>query len=112
MKKPYPHQIQITASGEYVLDRILHKLKVLLEGSPLLTTQELKQAFERALREVFFISDLSTWVMKFHQVSLNDSISGPMGKLSYAHSRKIQNYARRRPQKPPKATPARLIQQN
>ena len=112
MKKPYPHQITVRASGKYVLDRISPKLKVLLEGSHLPTAQDLSQILERALREVFLISDFANVVVKFNQAKIDDSISGPIGKLSYAHSRKIQNYARRRPQNPPKTTPARLAQQN
>ena len=111
MKKPNPSYIQVTKDFQPVVDTFATLLyeKTILQ--PPGTKAEFIELVYQTINQVLFPADLGSAKLKYNEPKLQFTKSGPVSGTSYAAPIERQDYARRKPAKPYKQTPARLLQQ-
>jgi hypothetical protein len=112
MKKPNPSYIQVTKDFPMVLDTFATLLYEKITEQPPGTQSEFIELVYQSIKQVLFPADLDSAKLKYNELKLQFTKSGPLGKTSYAAPFERQDYARRKPAKPYQVTPARLLQQS
>ncbi|MFB3896663.1 MAG: hypothetical protein ACE14V_10215 [bacterium] len=112
MKKPNPEYIQVNRDLSEILDRfssVLYKKALkLLVWSP----YNFNKLVYESINQTLYPAELESAKLLYLEPKLQISKSGPLGNNSYAAPRERQDYARRKPKKAYKPTPARQTQQS
>ena len=112
MNKPNPEYIQITKNLQPVLDTFAGLLYQEITKMLPKSEKELRELINQALEQVLFAGKLDSAILKYKELKLQFTKSGPLGTASYAAPKERQDYARRKPSKPYQSTPARVNHQN
>ena len=110
MKKPNPSYIQVTKDFQSVLDKFGTLLYEKIAEEQPTTKEAFIELVEQTIETVLFPIDLDSAKLKYNELKLQYTKSGPLGETSYAASFERQDYARRKPSKPYKLTPKRKQQ--
>jgi hypothetical protein len=112
MKKPNPSYIQVTKDFQPVVDTFATLLYEKTILHPPGTKAEFVELVYQTFNQVLFPADLDSAKLKYNELKLQFTKSGPLGETSYAAPIERQDYARRKPAKPYQSTLARVNHQN
>lgn len=111
MKKPHPSYIQVNIDLSEILDKVAVVLYEMVQVQPVNSQSEFHRLVYESLNQVMFPAEVDTAKLVYLEPKLQMAKSGPVGDSSYAASIERQDYARRKPRKPYRTTPARQMQQ-
>ncbi len=110
MKNPDPAYIKVTRKFPKVLEAFSSKLFEEIAKEQPKSQDELQNLVFQLFGNVLFASDLSTAILKYKELKLQFSKSGPVGDTSYTIGNDRQDYGKRKPDKEYKSTADRKKQ--